>query len=336
MAWAQYEDGSYDYKLPDEVGNLFKTKSKQDRKYAKGGQLQECDQFIYNYDAEGNLTTKINKESNKKWHYEWYGNGMLKQLTKPDGHQVSFEYDALGRRTAKINQPASYFKSKQITRFIWDGNNPLHEWSYNLEDRPSMVTNELGELIQSHQEPVDHDQLITWFFDENTFKPTAKLVGKEHYSIICDYLGTPVEAYNQSGEKVWAVELDIYGNIRKLEGDKNFIPFRFQGQYEDQETQLYYNRFRYYAPSIGMYISQDPIGLQGRMPNIYAYVHNSNSWIDPFGLNEIIDLPGEGKAYLLRSSDPNMHYQIVLSDGTMTDLSKNVRSNKIEIRIKVY
>ena len=44
---------------------------------------------------------------------------------------------------------------------------------------------------------------------------------------------------------------------------KGFIPFRYQGQYEDIETGLYYNRFRYYSPESGTYISQDPIRLAG-------------------------------------------------------------------------
>lgn len=48
---------------------------------------------------------------------------------------------------------------------------------------------------------------------------------------------------------------------------------------------MYYNRFRYYDPSIGSYISQDPIGLAGNNPTLYAYVHNPNSWIDAFGLD---------------------------------------------------
>ena len=30
------------------------------------------------------------------------------------------------------------------------------------------------------------------------------------------------------------------------------------------ETGLYYNRFKYYDPSTGAYISQDPIGLAGK------------------------------------------------------------------------
>jgi RHS repeat-associated protein len=62
-------------------------------------------------------------------------------------------------------------------------------------------------------------------------------------------------------------------------------PFRYQGQYEDAETGLYYNRFRYYDPSIGCYLSQDPIGLEGGI-KLYNYVHDLNSWLDLFGLNK--------------------------------------------------
>ncbi|WP_454986631.1 RHS repeat-associated core domain-containing protein [Capnocytophaga bilenii] len=58
---------------------------------------------------------------------------------------------------------------------------------------------------------------------------------------------------------------------------KGFIPFRYQGQYEDIETGLYYNRFRYYSPESGTYISQDPIGLLGGKA-LYGYVHDSNGW----------------------------------------------------------
>lgn len=33
-----------------------------------------------------------------------------------------------------------------------------------------------------------------------------------------------------------------------------------------------------------MYISQDPISIAGGL-NVYAYVHDTNSWIDPLGLS---------------------------------------------------
>ena len=77
--------------------------------------------------------------------------------------------------------------------------------------------------------------------------------------------------------------MDVYGKVRK--GDNSFVPFLYQGQYYDEETDLAYNRFRYYSPDSGTYISQDPIGLLGSNPNFYAYTKDTNTWVDPFGLD---------------------------------------------------
>jgi len=118
--------------------------------------------------------------------------------------------------------------------------------------------------------------------------PAAKIVGDRRYSIACDYLGTPVQAYDEKGEKVWDCELDIYGNVRTIEGSKTFIPFRYQGQYEDEETGLYYNRFRYYSADSGTYLSQDPLRLDSGEPNFYASVVDTNSYLDPFGLSSTV------------------------------------------------
>ena len=59
---------------------------------------------------------------------------------------------------------------------------------------------------------------------------------------------------------------------------------RFQGQYFDAETGLHYNRFRYYDPDCGRFVSQDPIGLRGGV-NLYQYAPNPVDWIDPLGLS---------------------------------------------------
>jgi RHS repeat-associated protein len=98
-----------------------------------------------------------------------------------------------------------------------------------------------------------------------------------------DYLGTPTHAYDSKGALVWERELDIYGAVRKETGESGFIPQLYQGQYEDEETGLCYNRFRYYDSESGYYISQDPIGLAGSIA-LYAYVHDTNGWVDVFGL----------------------------------------------------
>nr|WP_080735488.1 RHS repeat-associated core domain-containing protein [Pectobacterium odoriferum] len=46
---------------------------------------------------------------------------------------------------------------------------------------------------------------------------------------------------------------------------------------------LWYNRFRYYDPAGGCYVSPDPIGIAGGESN-YGYVQNPNTWVDPLGL----------------------------------------------------
>ena len=86
------------------------------------------------------------------------------------------------------------------------------------------------------------------------------------------------------GSTVWSAELNCYGQIENLVGKAKDCPFRYPGQYEGVETGLHYNRFRYYSPEEGMNISQDPIGLEWAMPNLYSYVPETNIQKDPFGL----------------------------------------------------
>lgn len=50
-----------------------------------------------------------------------------------------------------------------------------------------------------------------------------------NFSIISDYLGTPVEAYDKQGNQVWSAKLDIYRRIKRFTGERDFIPFRYQG-----------------------------------------------------------------------------------------------------------
>ena len=132
-------------------------------------------------------------------------------------------------------------------------------------------------------------------FEEGTFVPTAKLTADKQLSIITNYLGTPEAMYNEAGESVWSCELRSYGRVRNFQGEwKGDCPFRYQGQYEDAETGLYYNRFRYYDPDAGNYLSQDPIGLAGNDSTFYAFVHDPNTYVDTFGLLEEGEVAGYG------------------------------------------
>lgn len=283
------------YRTPDFVGNLFETSDKKDRKYGAGGKLLEDKEHFYHYDDEGNLVFKEFKElrgndivyerkrmrrergidflaTGTGWNYKWNSNGTLKKVIRPDGRPVEFQYDALGRRISK-----QYFGKK--TRWIWNGNVPLHEWSYKVTD---------GQLDKEkniqNQEPTE--DIITWVFETGTFVPTAKILNNKQYSIVSDYLGTPIQMYDGQGNTIWDCLLDIYGKVTTFDGGSEFdCPFRFQGQYADKETELYYNRFRYYDYSIGNYIIQDPIGLVGGFC-LYSYTEDTNEEIDVFGLSK--------------------------------------------------
>ena len=193
------------------------------------------------------------------WRYAWNGAGQLTAVTLPSGY-VAFAYNALGRRLSKRYRG-------RVTRWVWDGDVPLHEWT-ELEVGPGA-----GQA----------DSLATWLFEENSFAPAAKLTAQGSYSVVTDHLGTPLELYDGTGQKTWQAQLDSYGAVRQGLGRAQDCPFRYQGQYEDVETGLYYNRFRYYDPEAGQYISQDPIGLEGG-GSLYGYVQNPNGWLDVLGL----------------------------------------------------
>ena len=333
---AEYERGGEVerlYRVPDRMGNLFETRERDDRRYDAGGRLAEDREFFYHYDCEGNLVFKefkelswggnviapINKERLESelgirfrafgtgWRYDWQSDGMLARVVRPDGKEVSFAYDALGRRIRK-----TYVET--TTHFVWDGNVPLHEWTEMAEVSESSETEKNG---------TGNNNLITWLFEQGTFVPAAKLMSNgDCFSIVSDYLGTPMQAYDKNGDKVWEQELDIYGRQRKR--PSSFIPFKYQGQYEDAETGLYYNRFRYYDPNAGSYISQDPIGLVGSNPTLYAYVGDTNKWIDVWGLLILYHAGNLQGSIDLTKGRQNLDFNPMGKGGfyTTTDLSQ--------------
>ncbi|EIU0396247.1 RHS domain-containing protein [Salmonella bongori] len=101
----------------------------------------------------------------------------------------------------------------------------------------------------------------------------------------CDHRGLPLGLVSIDGKIEWSAEYDAWGNVLRENNPHNIEQhIRLPGQQYDEETGLYYNRHRYYDPSQGRYITQDPIGLEGGW-NSYSYVKNNPvNWIDPLGL----------------------------------------------------
>ncbi|ELY8066276.1 RHS repeat protein, partial [Salmonella enterica] len=102
----------------------------------------------------------------------------------------------------------------------------------------------------------------------------------------CDHRGLPLSLVNAEGKADWSAEYDAWGNVLSENNPHNMKQLiRLPGQQYDEETELYYNRHRYYDPLQGRYITQDPIGLRGGW-NFYVYTSNPIIEIDPLGLAE--------------------------------------------------
>ncbi|HGN1381282.1 TPA: RHS repeat-associated core domain-containing protein [Proteus mirabilis] len=242
----------------------------------------------YHYDVNGRLAKKIVHTRGfrpREWRYLWNTQNQLTACFTPKGDCWHYTYDAFGRRLSKTKTVDSdlahidplfpQIKPKITTwRYLWSGDQLIEETPIYAD----------GTLANAQQ--------VQWLYQPGEITPTARYQqGKLHY-VVTDHQGTPREIFSEGGQASWAGRLNTWGQMQfwryrdgKAENDPNYTecPFRFAGQYEDEESGLYYNRFRYYDRETGQYLSPDPIGLLGGL-NPYGYVHCPTGWVDPFGL----------------------------------------------------
>ena len=243
------------YDANNNLVSIEQASKQSDLHYAKGDRLENKGNTEYHYDTQGRLIEKIEKQANgnhKIWQYKWDALDQLQMLTRPDGKIWHYAYDSFGRRIEKKSPNGVKFG------FIWDGDVLLHETT-------------------------DNNLAVNWVFDPHSFAPLCKEEAGKIYSIITDHLGTPQEMIDRYGDIVWHVDHYAWGKIRDYKKNEVDCPVRFQGQWCDNESGLYYNRFRYYIPDIGNFTTQDPIGLIGGS-NFYQYVLNPIHWLDALGL----------------------------------------------------
>lgn len=264
-------DGISQLRIPDAVGNLYQTREGQDRTYTPGGAVQRAGDTKFHFNGVGQLEEKV-LSNGERWRYSWDSAGCLREVICPNEEKITFTYDPLGRRLSKNSA------GRRIA-YVWDGNDLVHELDENTPP-------------------------ITWISEPGEFSPLARLQGDTAHARISGFGGAPSTIVNDSGEVVWEADLDLYKGARAHQADLSW-PWRWAGQYEDDETELHYNRFRYYDPAIGSYISQDPLGLAGGL-NPYAYAPNPLIFIDPLGLIIVFRnlAPGENPLSGLVAKDP--------------------------------
>ncbi|WP_406850010.1 RHS repeat-associated core domain-containing protein [Chromobacterium phragmitis] len=241
----------------------------------------------YRYDSRGNLVEK--RVNGSLTQLEWDSHNRLSRLTAPDGQSTDYHYDPLGRRIAKISQG-------QATLYGWDGDVLAFETRNEEAVHYLFEPDSFVPLAQVHTDAIRGVKVPAWT-QHNPYDPDKdplRQAGPEPqepkavYYYHTDHLGTPQALTDEQGALALEMDYQAWGQAREVIADaasKAGIrnPFRFQGQYHDDESGLHYNRYRYYDPEIGRFISRDPIGLMGGI-NTHNYAPNSIQWVDPLGL----------------------------------------------------
>lgn len=269
--------------------------------------LKEYAGTSYKYDAHGNLIQRT--KNGQKTLFSWDGFNRMVSAKSEEG-ATTFRYDPMGRRIAKTS-------GSRETLFGWDGDNLAYESATPLDPRAreqahtvhyvhekdSFVplaqvrrqaplhlspTTDVKALMQANGGAYDIEQDPLWN-GQGLQQASAEPFRPEEIAFYqCDHLGTPQELTDSEGLVCWSANYKAWGEakqaISKAAGVAGITnPIRFQGQYFDEETELHYNRYRYYDPHSGRFVSSDPIGFFGDS-NFYAYTKNPVEWLDPLGL----------------------------------------------------
>lgn len=223
--------------------------------YSPGDVLVRRGDTLYAYDEAGQMVSKA--KGGEVTRFSWNRQGQLEEVTLPDQSTWRYRYDAFGRRVKKSGPGRD-------VEYVWDEDVVLHELASE------------GQL-----EP----RVVNWEFDPHGFAPLCKVESGSQYLCANDPAGNPRQLVAPDGDVVWSGSYSTWGEVDGERGAGVDCPVRYQGQWYDDETGLHYNRYRYYDPEAGRFISQDPVGLLGGM-NVWTYADNTTGWIDPFGLTD--------------------------------------------------
>ncbi|EIO5908455.1 sugar-binding protein, partial [Salmonella enterica subsp. enterica serovar Senftenberg] len=232
----------------------------------------------YEYDACGRVIKRTEQKRGfrpQEWRYRWDDFDRLREVRTPDGEVWQYSYDAFGRRTAKRN----------IIRAAWKQN---HHTVSEVRYQWLGMALSASEKRYADGSPALREQ---WHY-RGGFELLAKEARaanddtSDFYPILIGPDGAPQEMYSANGRKVWRRQRSLWGLAAANDASpdaRESCDAGFMGQWQDEESGLWYNLHRYYNARTGQYLSPDPLRLAGGL-NTYGYVHNPLTWADPYGL----------------------------------------------------
>lgn len=180
--------------------------------------------------------------------YAWDGRGQLASVAGVV--PATFTYDALGRRIALASGPTT-------RQFRYDGGNVVEE-----RDGPGAVT---------------ATQLTGLGLDEVYQRTTG---GAPRVPLV-DGLGSTLAELDPSAAVTGQYSYGPFGQTEAT--GTSTLPGQWTGR-EADATGLYYHRARYYAPTFGRFLSEDPLGFGAGDVNLHAYAFSDpTNLTDPTG-----------------------------------------------------
>lgn len=255
----------------DSLDNRIQTNNEQ-LAYNALNQLISHANTEFSYDAQGNLLRKVLDGEET-----CFESNILAQLTaieKTDQTSLTFSYDPFGRLLVEkhLDTPGKNKKTLSTTRYFYLGYQEIGTLSSTGAIETLKIPGLHGDELSCAS--------VAFEIKGETYVPLHDVAGNvvclidpQNQQVIESYDYTAfgqVSIFNEDGEQE---DTSLVGN-----------PWQFAEKRIDDKSGLILFGLRFYDPSIGRWISQDPAGILDG-PNLYAYLHNNPlNHLDRFGL----------------------------------------------------
>jgi RHS repeat-associated protein len=242
--------------------------------------------LLYGRDALGRVTTIAGTES---------------RTTLPEAMSEA-SYDFANELTSLEGQTRTYDADGNLTNdgtssFSWNDRNQLtgvtqgtNTWSYAYDPlgrRIDKTANSVetkylyaGKNVAREASEGNTAELLNGLHLDERFARTTS-AGTDSY--LTDELNSTLGLAGESGAPTTEYTYGPFG-VTTATGATSTNPYQYTGR-ENDNNGLQYNRARYYTPSIGRFVTQDPLGMAGSGINLYGYVGDSPmNAIDPSGM----------------------------------------------------
>jgi RHS repeat-associated protein len=243
--------------------------------YPNTSRIQQAGSWSFNYDANGNL---ISRGISGTWdtatnQYDW---------NATQGEVWLYSYDLKNRLVQVQHGLAGTASLQQSAQYIYD-----------IRDLRVATVKPYATTYTQYDTSGD----LLWHDDGKETTKYIEALGQIWAEVRTPAGGTPATFFHSTdhegttnvitdatGAIVWDTDYEAFGSVTRTNGDARFNA-SYTGKEFDTDTGLYYYNARFYDPTLGRFITEDPARAGG---NWYEYGNdNPLRFVDPTGLEDV-------------------------------------------------